>query len=240
MRLAIDTSTLTLSLAVEASGTVVATRSTYLRAGHSRILTGEVEAILDALDAAPHELTEVIVGLGPGSFTGLRIGLAFARGLGRSLEIPVIGRLSFAGFAALLPPGRRVACAIDARKREVYGGIWTTGRAARRLVPETTWAPAQFASLCNARSAHSSELVLCGGGFLAYPDAFAELVARRGEIPPQRRAPRAEGLLTWIPYPAKPTGPVEPLYIRPSEAEVGRGALALQHDERSRGAQREG
>lgn len=222
MRLSIDTSTLTLSLALEVDGNVVASRHTYLRSGHSRILTSEVQSILTSVDVGAKDLEQIVVGRGPGSFTGLRIGFAFALGLSRSLNIPVAARYSFAGFAAVLPPGQRVACAVDARKKEVYGGIWTTGPSARRLSPETTWKPRQFARHCHENHG-GGELILCGNGFARYADEFDGLVGRYGDIPYGRRAPDAAGLLVWNEYPRDETDePIEPLYIRPSEAEFGK------------------
>jgi tRNA threonylcarbamoyladenosine biosynthesis protein TsaB len=219
IRAAIDTSTLTLSLALECDGDVVCSRRTFRKAGHSRILTQEFDAMLSARDLEPADLDELVVGVGPGSFTGLRIGMAFARGLSRSLSIPIFGRYSFAGFAAVLPPGNHIACAIDARKREVYGAIWTTGRNARRLVPETTWKPQRFLEVCDGYS-RSGRLVLAGNGFQRYEAVFGQLMARYGEIPRDALSPSAEGLLTWNSYPYEPSG-LEPLYIRPSEAELG-------------------
>lgn len=222
MRLALDTSTLTLSVALEVDGEIVASRHTHLRSGHSRILASEVESILGSVGADVEDLEQIVVGRGPGSFTGLRIGFAFALGLGRSLNIPVSARYSFAGFAATLPPGKRVACAVDARKTEVYGGIWTTGLNARRISPETTWKPSQFARHCRANLV-AGESILCGNGFERYRNEFDGLIGRFGAVPYTRRAPDAAGLLMWNEYPQHDgEEAIEPLYIRPSEAEFGK------------------
>ena len=74
------------------------------------------------------EVSVVAVDLGPGLFTGLRVGLAFAQGLGAALGLPVVGLPTLDALAASLPPGPgRVAAVIDARRGQVYARLFDGG-----------------------------------------------------------------------------------------------------------------
>lgn len=87
------------------------------RTGTARALLGDVDALLSQADAAPEDLDALVVGLGPGSFTSTRIGLAFARGLALALGIPGAGISTLAALASSHPGAYPV---IDARRGEVF------------------------------------------------------------------------------------------------------------------------
>jgi tRNA threonylcarbamoyladenosine biosynthesis protein TsaB len=88
--------------------------------GHAEMLFDRIAALLtrNGLDYAG--LTHIGVTTGPGSFTGLRIGLSAARGLGLALSIPVIGVPSLMAVALAAPAGAAVAVIVDARRGEAY------------------------------------------------------------------------------------------------------------------------
>ena len=88
---------------------------------------GQAERLFPALDdllaRAGHvyaDLTRIAVTTGPGSFTGLRIGLSAARGLGLALDLPVVGVPSLLALSLAAPPGDPVAVLLDARRDEAY------------------------------------------------------------------------------------------------------------------------
>src|SRR5439155_10793463 len=85
----------------------------------SRAVTvlADADELLRAAGTAPAELDLLVVGIGPGSFTGIRIGLAAARGLALALDVPVAGVSTLAALAAGAPGAVPV---IDARRREVF------------------------------------------------------------------------------------------------------------------------
>jgi tRNA threonylcarbamoyladenosine biosynthesis protein TsaB len=193
LTLAFDTATSVATAALVLDGEVLGERSS--RA--VRVLADADELLRDAgLDR--RELDGVVVGVGPGSFTGLRLGLAAARGLAFALDVPVAGVSTLdalaAGAAGALP-------VIDAGRREVFtvvnGDAAATAPQALELTPGT---------LC------------VGDGALRYRLVLEE---RGAVIPPdddERHRPRAR----YHAELAKAFGPpdeIEPLYLRVPDAE---------------------
>jgi len=87
------------------------------RVSRAQTLLEDVDALLRQAGAHPSDLDRLAVGLGPGSFTGVRIGLAVARGLALSLDVPGSGVSTLAALAAGAPEALPV---VDARRREVF------------------------------------------------------------------------------------------------------------------------
>jgi tRNA threonylcarbamoyladenosine biosynthesis protein TsaB len=91
MLLAIDTATRTASLALYSSEGVLAETTWRSRENHTIELTPQIVRLLELAGAEKNQLTAIAVGLGPGSFTGLRVGISVAKGLAFGLRIPLIG-----------------------------------------------------------------------------------------------------------------------------------------------------
>jgi tRNA threonylcarbamoyl adenosine modification protein YeaZ len=90
---------------------------------HAECLLGLVESCLDELGVSREQLDRVAVGTGPGSFTGLRVGIALAQGLGLGLGCPVVGVPSLqamASAALAVQPGRCVVPVVDAHRQELF------------------------------------------------------------------------------------------------------------------------
>jgi tRNA threonylcarbamoyladenosine biosynthesis protein TsaB len=87
------------------------------RCSRAQTLLEDVDALLRQAGARPSDLDRLAVGLGPGSFTGVRIGLAVARGLALSLDLPGSGISTLAALAAAAPGALPV---VDAKRREVF------------------------------------------------------------------------------------------------------------------------
>jgi tRNA threonylcarbamoyladenosine biosynthesis protein TsaB len=87
------------------------------RCSRASTLLADVDALLRQAGAQPHDVTGLAVGIGPGSFTGIRIGLAAARGLALALDVPAAGVSTLDAFAAGAPAATPV---IDAKRREVF------------------------------------------------------------------------------------------------------------------------
>jgi tRNA threonylcarbamoyladenosine biosynthesis protein TsaB len=95
-------------------------------ASHGQALAPLIQSTLGSLGLAPKDLDLLAVGRGPGSFTGLRVGLALAKGLAFAANLPLLGLSSLAVLAAGAGPGL-VAPLIDAKRREIFTTIYRVG-----------------------------------------------------------------------------------------------------------------
>jgi tRNA threonylcarbamoyladenosine biosynthesis protein TsaB len=126
MILGIETSTTVCGAALARQGTVVHESSVDERNVHSERLLTQIHEVLHAARCSPRKLQGIAVSIGPGSFTGLRIGLSVAKGIAYGAGLPVVGvptLLALAEHAAAtshLDPGAKVLAALDARRDEVY------------------------------------------------------------------------------------------------------------------------
>jgi tRNA threonylcarbamoyladenosine biosynthesis protein TsaB len=193
LTLAFDTATSVAGVALVRDGEVLGERSS--RA--VRVLADADELLREAgLDR--RELDGVVVGVGPGSFTGLRLGLATARGLAFALDLPVAGVSTLdalaAGAAGALP-------VIDAGRREVFtvvnGEVAATAPQALELTPGT---------LCVGDGALRYRLVLEERGAVVPPDDD------------ERHRPRAR-FHAQLARAFGPADEIEPLYLRVPDAE---------------------
>jgi tRNA threonylcarbamoyladenosine biosynthesis protein TsaB len=160
----------------------------------------DAEALLSDAGLAPADLDGVAVGIGPGSFTGIRMAIATARGLSLALEIPVAGVSTLRALAAGAPGAVPV---IDAKRREIF--------------TEVDGEPAVVAPL-NLRLDPGTLCV--GDGAVRYRD---QLTSRGAEIPPdddERHVPRAR-FHTLLARDFGPADAVQPLYLRVPDAEKG-------------------
>ena len=107
--------------------------------GHAEALPPMVAEVMSASGLAFRDIDRIAVTVGPGTFTGVRIGLAFARGLGLALGVPVIGIDSLSAIAANEPANAPLLIVSDARNDEVYAALLSCDR---KLVsgPEITTA----------------------------------------------------------------------------------------------------
>lgn len=85
-----------------------------------------LDCVLNSCGVAVNDLRAIIVSTGPGSFTGLRVGLAAAKGMCQGLRIPLIGVSSLEAMACQIPyPSYPICAIIDSRKGEVFAGLFT-------------------------------------------------------------------------------------------------------------------
>jgi tRNA threonylcarbamoyl adenosine modification protein YeaZ len=121
----------------------VAERRTVDPRAHGEKLAPEIAAVLADAGLRPGDLGAIVAGLGPGPFTGLRVGLATAASMGHALGVPTYGVCSLDALGRAAGPGR-VLIATDARRREVYFATYADG--ARVAGPEVA-RPADVAAL---------------------------------------------------------------------------------------------
>jgi tRNA threonylcarbamoyl adenosine modification protein YeaZ len=115
-----DTATPAVSVALHDGERVVSEASAADGRRHGELLTPMIAQVLSDAGASRADLTAVAVGVGPGPYTGLRVGVVTARVLGAVLGIPVHGVCSLDVIAADVPRGREFLVATDARRKEVY------------------------------------------------------------------------------------------------------------------------
>jgi tRNA threonylcarbamoyl adenosine modification protein YeaZ len=126
---AIDTSSAAVTAAVAAVDDRVRTlaqRVTINPRAHGELLAPSVAACLEEAGAAPRDLHAIVAGIGPGPFTGLRVGLATAAAMADALGIPTYGVCSLDAIAGAVD-ARSLLVATDARRREVYWARYMNG-----------------------------------------------------------------------------------------------------------------
>ncbi|MFI9639581.1 tRNA (adenosine(37)-N6)-threonylcarbamoyltransferase complex dimerization subunit type 1 TsaB [Micromonospora sp. NPDC051925] len=185
---------------------------------HGELLAPQVEAVLADVGARPGDLGAIVAGLGPGPFTGLRVGLVTAATMGQVLGIPTYGVCSLDGIgrpaegdpaAGGAAGDERVLVAADARRKEVYWAVYDgTGR---RIAGPEVDAPAVVA----ARARELAVTVAVGDGVHRYADVLG--LPLRAEP----RYPDAAALVTLAAARITADAPSEaltPLYLRRPDA----------------------
>ena len=169
MLLSFDTATSLVSVALHDGQEVVAERVSELAMKHGEQLAPLIESLLQDTGLVRQDLTAIAVGVGPGPFTGLRVGLVTARTLGYVLEIPVYGVCSLDVIAIEAVDTGAVSgefrVATDARRKEGY--LATYDDQGRRLDGPFVSRPAEVATA----------LPVAGEGARLYPEAFTHAVA---------------------------------------------------------------
>lgn len=124
--LAIDTSNYTLGIAVIDEEKVIGEYITNVKKNHSIRVMPAIEMLLKDCDLTPNDLTKIVVAEGPGSYTGVRIGVTIAKTLAWTLKIPLVGVSSLEILAAAVGryfPGA-VSPLFDARRGQIYTGLY--------------------------------------------------------------------------------------------------------------------
>lgn len=222
---ALDTATPSPALALVRGGVAVAElRLGPTPAGGRRVLEcahhlfGAAGVSLDAVD-------RIVVGVGPGGFTGLRIGIATALGLGQALRVPVVGASSLEalalGMAEASPEGALVSPVIDARRREVFAALYRarSGGALEEIVPPAARTADDLAAVV-AMAAGGQEVRIAGDGLPPH----AEILGRAPFHPLDASSPahRISALDLVRRVEAGAARPAVPVYLRLPDAEVNR------------------
>ena len=199
--LGFDTATPAVSVALHDGERVVAEAFAVDARRHGELLAPMIAGVLADAGAAREDLTAVAVGVGPGPYTGLRVGVVTARVLGSVLGLPVRGVCSLDVIAAEVPPGREFLVATDARRQEVY---WARYDAAGRRAEGPAVGPASAIP-------GAADLAAAGAGGQLYPEAFGGLIAPA--------YPDARTLVSLVAVRSQAELlPAEPLYLRRPDA----------------------
>lgn len=199
--LALDTAGPVVSVAVHDGSSILGSAAGEGAMAHGELLAPAITRALGQVGATPSDLTDVAVGVGPGPFTGLRVGVVTALSLARTLDLTSHGVCSLDAVEA----GRagEYLVAIDARRREVYWARYVDGR---RVDGPHVDRPAELAS-------RHPGVPVVGRGALLHAD---HLVAADGSD--TRLDPSAELLADAVVRQRVEVLPLEPLYLRRPDA----------------------
>ena len=214
--LALDSSTSLGSVAVGDASGVFGEVTRNVAGGHSSALLPAVEQVMEAAGLKPGELAGIVVGGGPGSFTGLRVAAATAKGMLQALHLPLFAYSGLLATAASAWAAAGPVCALfDARRRDVYAACYEFPRT---ILPPTALSIDEVVERFRGGEAP----LFVGEGALLHREMLeGELGAVVG--PAQLAAPRASALI-WLAIHAPELGRVadpaawEPEYVRASGA----------------------
>lgn len=221
--LAVETSTLAGGVALLDGESVRGEYVLDVRTTHSERLMSAIDRVLSDAGWTARDLEGLAVAVGPGSFTGLRIGLSTVKGLALALGIPVAPVPTLDAMAASLPWACLPVCpVIDARKREVYTCLYRwDGAGMRREWEYLAIPPDELARRLD------EPVILLGDGALAVHTPLARLAPAPSRMP----SPAFVGHLGLERLRAGSTvaaADLAPLYLRPSEAELKRRAVPVR------------
>jgi tRNA threonylcarbamoyladenosine biosynthesis protein TsaB len=206
--LALDTCLDACSVAVREDGRTLGVASEVMARGHQERLAPMARMVMREADLAFSALDRIAVTVGPGSFTGLRVGLAFAKGLALALERPCMGISTLEALATGEGRPGFVAACLDAHRGQIYLQVFIDGRPA--MAPDVLPTETATARLVELYGGGPAALVGSGAPLLAsaLPGALA--------LPEARPDPVAIAALAAAVRP--PFAPPRPLYLRAPDA----------------------
>lgn len=193
----------------------------------SPLLLNDVDRLLGELGAGREAVAAVAVTRGPGAFTGLRVGLALAKGLAQGLGCPLYAFSTLAMLARRWPVRGVVAALLDARRHEVYAGLFRIDptQEPELLMPECVAPLEQVLERMEAAALDAQEIMLLGGGAIKYREAIDQRWGNRaGWAPAALALPAAEAAALAACAALRGGVPgsdplcVEPVYLRASDA----------------------
>ena len=225
--LAIDTATRIQTLALLDGDAVLARRLHQVKFNQASTLLHNIGDMLGQHDLSPRDLDLICVGVGPGSFTSLRVGLANAKGLARAAGCALAGVSSLEAVArpACYMHDGPVVATIDARRGEVYAGVYRgRGEGFEALIADHTATPSALKARLEEEFAGQA-IVASGTGVRAYPELSGWDAPNVRVLDAAWDAPSSVSVALLGRARALRDGPddlarLEPNYIRLSDAEL--------------------
>ncbi|MBQ3665713.1 MAG: tRNA (adenosine(37)-N6)-threonylcarbamoyltransferase complex dimerization subunit type 1 TsaB [Lachnospiraceae bacterium] len=178
MILAIDSSSLVASVALVDENTVIAEYTMNLKKTHSQTLLPMINEIFKMTGIDKKSLSAIAVAQGPGSFTGLRIGAATAKGLALALDLPIVGVSTIEMMAYNFNHCNKLICPImDARRNQVYTGIYECEKDELKQVVEDV--ALSIEELIEKIGSIGKEVIFIGDGI----PVFQEVIDQTLKIP---------------------------------------------------------
>ena len=226
--LGIETATMTGGVALVNAKRVISEYTLNVRTTHTARLMPAIDQILGDSSVDKSDIDGIAISIGPGSFTGLRIGMATAKGLALGLGIPLLGIPTLDALAWNIPFAMYQICTLlDARKKEVYYSLFRyaetgehTGSPLQQLVPYQVMPPDELVKQIDEKT------IFLGDAVDVYKDFLSEKLGELAAFAPDvQNLPRAAtvaemGLLKLEAGDHLDLAAAEPIYIRPSDAEL--------------------
>ncbi|MBI5205151.1 MAG: tRNA (adenosine(37)-N6)-threonylcarbamoyltransferase complex dimerization subunit type 1 TsaB [Nitrospirae bacterium] len=225
--LAIDTSTMLGGIAVMDELNLIAETRLNVKSTHSERLMTEIEHCLKQSSLKISDIDVFAVAIGPGSFTGLRIGVSTVKGLSYATGKPIVSVPTLDALALNFPYSRYPVCTmLDARKKEVYAALfgWDNDNF-KKLINETSVNPEEFIRYA-LHAARYDKFIFAGEGAVIYKDKIIEVMGEKAVFAsPEKTVPSPANVASLGMKKAlrgEFSEPVSlaPVYIRRSEAEV--------------------
>jgi len=221
--LAIDTSGPVASVAVADESRIRYEAAASNKLTHSESLMPMIEEALNRAGVDLKQLTMIAAVAGPGSFTGIRIGITAAKALAHSLSIPCIGISSLEATAAGIESPCEVICPIqDARVQQVYGAAFLDGK---RLMPDSAMKLTEFLDTIEPMG---DRFLFTGDGVAAYHDKITERLGGKVRFAAIQncylRSAAVASLALRDQAQAVDYLTLQPVYLRPPQAERERAA----------------
>jgi tRNA threonylcarbamoyladenosine biosynthesis protein TsaB len=222
--LALDSSGLVASVAIVTEEAMLAEYTVNYKKTHSQTLLPMLEEIVKMVDMELSEIDAIAVAAGPGSFTGLRIGSATAKGLGLALKKPIIPVPTLDGLAYNLYGTNKVICPLmDARRNQVYTGLYEFNKEEFQIVRQQNVVTVE--EIIDTINQQGKEVIFLGDGTAVYKDIIREKIKVDYQFAPvhlNRQRAGAVGALAIQLYQKKQIVTAEqhePVYLRLSQAE---------------------
>jgi len=221
--LAVDTSSVVATCAVLDEEKVLGEYSLNQEMTHSEKIIPMIKELMDSINLKPKDIDVFAGAVGPGSFTGLRIGIATIKGLAHVFDKPVVGVSTLEALAYNIPFDGILVPLIDARRERVFTGIykWKDGK----LVNLSEPAILELDELLNIIQDNYEKVLFNGDGTLVYKEKIVEKLKDKAQFAPislnmARASSVGElGLLKWKEGKAENYFQLVPEYLRESQAQ---------------------
>ncbi len=232
--LALDSSGLVASVAVVTEDTMLAEYTVNYKKTHSQTLLPMLDEIIRMVEIELSMVDAIAVAEGPGSFTGLRIGSATAKGLGLALKKPIIAVPTLEALAYNLYGTDKVVCPMmDARRNQVYTGLYTFDGKDFTVCRQQAALPVE--DILTDINRLGQEVIFLGDATAVYKDIIEEKIKVGYDFAPihlNRQRAGAVGALGILYYKRgelQTAAMHEPVYLRQSQAERERAERMKQH-----------
>ncbi|HHY83014.1 MAG TPA: tRNA (adenosine(37)-N6)-threonylcarbamoyltransferase complex dimerization subunit type 1 TsaB [Clostridiales bacterium] len=222
--LAVDTSSVVAGVAVLDDEQLLYEAYNHHRKNHSEILMPLVENALKSCSLTPRDIDLLAVSNGPGSFTGLRIGISTIKGLAQALDKPVAGVPTLDALAYNIISPQALVCPImDARRDQVYTALYRRDK--EDLIRLMPYSAIHISELADRLNEYGEPVIFTGDGILSYKEKLIDSIGELALFAPSYLALQRASVIAWLGRREALNGrtvscfDLETFYLRQSQAE---------------------